>query len=107
VKFLIDAQLPPALARWLTAQGQTADHVVALGMGAASDAAIADYAERVDAIVVSKDEDFLFLRLPDRFALLWVRLGNCSTKALLAWLEPRWTEIVGLLGRGERVVELR
>ncbi|HSM28057.1 MAG TPA: DUF5615 family PIN-like protein [Thioalkalivibrio sp.] len=35
MRFLVDAQLPPALARWLSAQGCPADHVADLGMEAA------------------------------------------------------------------------
>jgi hypothetical protein len=44
MRFLIDAHLPPALARWLSAQGHDAAHVGDLGMQVASDAAIWDYA---------------------------------------------------------------
>jgi predicted nuclease of predicted toxin-antitoxin system len=32
MKFLIDAQLPPALCEWLRARGHEADHVADLGM---------------------------------------------------------------------------
>jgi len=28
MRFLVDAQLPPALARWLAAQGHEAEHAV-------------------------------------------------------------------------------
>ena len=37
VRFLIDAQLPPGLAQWLTASGYPSDHVDDLGLGAARD----------------------------------------------------------------------
>ncbi len=40
MRFLIDAQLPPALARWLSGQGHEAEHVADRGMQAASDSAI-------------------------------------------------------------------
>ena len=40
MRFLVDAQLPPALARWLVAAGHEAEHVGDRGMEAASDAAI-------------------------------------------------------------------
>lgn len=32
MRFLVDAQLPPALARWLAAQGHEAEHVGDIGM---------------------------------------------------------------------------
>jgi predicted nuclease of predicted toxin-antitoxin system len=37
MQFLIDAQLPPALARWLVGQGHTASHVLDLGLERADD----------------------------------------------------------------------
>jgi len=40
VKFLIDAQLPPALARWLQDAGYQAEHVGDLGLREANDSAI-------------------------------------------------------------------
>jgi predicted nuclease of predicted toxin-antitoxin system len=40
MRFIVDAQLPPALARWLAAKGHEAEHVADLQMEAASDAAI-------------------------------------------------------------------
>ena len=107
MKFLVDAQLPPAFARWLGERGHEADHVADLGMIGASDAAIADRAQATGAVLISKDEDFLALRLPDRFAFLWLRYGNATNRALFAWLEPRWGEIERLLGEGERFVEVR
>jgi predicted nuclease of predicted toxin-antitoxin system len=39
MRFPIDAQLPPALARWLSDQGQVAEHVLDLSMATTSDAA--------------------------------------------------------------------
>ncbi len=78
MKFLIDAQLPPALCRWLRERGYDAVHVSEIGLLAASDAAIANRAEAEGEVLVSKDEDFVVLRLPDRFALLWLRCGNAT-----------------------------
>lgn len=37
MRFLVDAQLPPALARLLTARGHHADHVTDIGRGDAPD----------------------------------------------------------------------
>ena len=58
MRFLVDAQLPPALARYLAAGGQEAEHVADIGLGGAKDQAIWEYAARVGAVIVSKDEDF-------------------------------------------------
>ena len=107
MKFLVDAQLPPALCRCLRDRGYEAAHVSDIGMIAASDVAIAARAEADGAVLVSKDEDFVVLRLPDRFALLWLRCGNATNRALVMWLEPRWEQIEALLANGERFVEVR
>ncbi len=85
----------------------SAVHVLEIGLVAASDAEIAARAEADGAELVSKDEDFVTLRLPDRFALLWLRCGNASNRALAIWLEPRWQQIDALLESGERLVEVR
>lgn len=90
MNFLVDAQLPPALCRWLADRGHSAVHVSEVDLLAASDAAIAARAEALGETLVSKDEDFILLRLPDRFALLWLRCGNASNRALADWLEARW-----------------
>lgn len=107
MNFLVDAQLPPALCRWLQARGHGARHVHALGLGAAPDADIAAFAEAEDLVLITKDDDFLRLRLPDRFAVLWLRCGNTTNVTLAAWLDPRWSQIETLLQSGERLVEVR
>jgi predicted nuclease of predicted toxin-antitoxin system len=104
MKFLVDAQLPPALCGWVEARGHEAQHV---GAGAVPDATIADRAETEGAILISKDEDFRMLRLPDRFAFLWLRCGNATNAALAEWLEARWGHVESWLASGERFIELR
>lgn len=59
MRFIVDAQLPPALARWLTAQGHEAEHVFDVGLAEASDAVIAQRAVDITAVVITKDEDFV------------------------------------------------
>ncbi|MBU2758926.1 DUF5615 family PIN-like protein [Acidithiobacillus sulfurivorans] len=43
MQFLVDAQLPPALARWISAQGYSASHVADIGMSSALDLEIVIY----------------------------------------------------------------
>jgi predicted nuclease of predicted toxin-antitoxin system len=107
MRFLVDARLPPALAGWLRERGYQAEHLSEIGLLAATDATIANYAEANVCVLVTKDEDFATLRLPDRFSLLWLRCGNATNRALMAWLTPRWSEIERLLSSGERFVEAR
>ncbi len=61
MRFLIDAQLPPALARWLRAQGHEAKAVREVGLREAADSAIWAFAEQGAWIVVTKDDDFVGL----------------------------------------------
>jgi len=105
MNFLVDAQLPPGLCRWLEARGHRATHVTARE-DAVADEAIALWAEEDDLILVSKDEDFLTIRLPDRFAFVWLRCGNATYRALAAWLEARWERVEESLASGEPVIEL-
>ena len=49
MRFLVDAQLPPALARRLEAWGHAAQHVADVGMAAGSDHQVRDYAARIGA----------------------------------------------------------
>ncbi|WP_375393446.1 DUF5615 family PIN-like protein [uncultured Sphingomonas sp.] len=107
MRFLIDAQLPPALASWLNEQGHEADHVADIGLLAASDVTIALHVKATGSILVSKDADFVLLRMPDRFPFVWMRCGDATNRALQAWLATRWSQVIDLLEAGERFVEVR
>jgi predicted nuclease of predicted toxin-antitoxin system len=107
VRFVVDAQLPPALARQLEALGHTAEHVADRGMVSASDDVIRDYAARIGAVIVTKDEDFAIRRLlVEGPAVVWLRLGNSRRAALLARVEAELPAIVAALERGETLIEL-
>jgi predicted nuclease of predicted toxin-antitoxin system len=107
--FLVDNQLPIALARFLASRGVECQHVIDLDLGGASDAAIWRYANRNDGVVISKDEDFLYMaNIPSAKArLIWVRFGNCRTKTLLAGVERLWSRIEAGRKAGDRVIEVR
>lgn len=60
MKFLVDAQLPRRLARWLVAEGHEAVHTTGLLEGnRTGDSAINDLSLRERRIVITKDEDFV------------------------------------------------
>lgn len=109
MNFLIDAELPPALAQWIKSRGHEATHVFELGFHNADDSTIWQHARKTNAVVVSKDEDFVdrWLMKPEGVALVWIRKGNCSNQALMVWLEPLWPDALKRLQQGERLVELR
>jgi predicted nuclease of predicted toxin-antitoxin system len=89
VRFLIDHQLPPALVGFFRERGHQCQHLLDVGMASSSDVEIYEYATSNHCIIVTKDEDFFYLsrRSSSDAGLLWVRLGNCRTKALLAALD--------------------
>ena len=109
MKFLVDNQLPAALAQFLRQRGLDCQHVLDVGLTQASDSDICRYATDQGRIIITKDEDFLYLASQpnSRVKLIWVRLGNCRTKALLAALEGIWPKLEASLKAGDRIVELR
>ncbi len=108
MRFLVDAQLPPALARWLAAHGYEAEHVGDKGMQAASDTAIWDYALASSAAIVTKDEDFAQRKVLTATGpvVVWIRLPNTRRRDLLAWFETILPDIVAALERGETLIEV-
>jgi predicted nuclease of predicted toxin-antitoxin system len=108
MRFLVDAQLPPALARWLAAKGHEAVHVVDRQMETASDSAIWEFALRVSAVIVTKDEDFAQRKalIGNGPSIVWIRLPNTRQQQLLAWLEPILPDILLALERGETLIEV-
>jgi predicted nuclease of predicted toxin-antitoxin system len=109
VKFLVDNQLPSALARWLNARGQEALHVLDAGLAEAKDAEIWMYAATNACVLVTKDEDFSRpASLPQSsVCVVWVRLGNCRTAALLAAFDSVFHQMLAALESGTRLIEIR
>ena len=85
VKLRIDAQLSPALAPWITRElGLEAALVRDVGLQNAKDAEIFQRAKEANAIVMTKDNDFVVLL--DRFGpppeVLWITCGNTSNERM-------------------------
>ena len=109
MKFLVDNQLPPALARFISEDLRAeALHVADAGLRDGTDADIWSYASKNDFVLITKDDDFvtLYSRAPSA-KLLWVRIGNCRRARLLEVFERQWQRILVRLEQGERFVELR
>ncbi len=83
-------------------------HVLELDLGQAPDTAIWEHAANSGMVIVSKDEDFAQLTLvrSEPVPVLWLRMGNCRTTALLEMLEPIWPDILSQLKTGARLVEV-
>jgi predicted nuclease of predicted toxin-antitoxin system len=109
VKFLVDANLPPALAQWLISEGHDAQHVSDLGMERTPDREIWKHARDAGACIVTKDEDFVLLQALDRVgpAVVWIRIGNAVRTVLLRRLPELWPAVLSAIERGEKIVEVR
>jgi predicted nuclease of predicted toxin-antitoxin system len=107
MRFVVDAQLPPALARMLVAQGHEAEHVADRGMARASDGAIWDWASGAAAAIVTKDEDFAQRRVMTGAGpvVIWIRLRNTRRAALLDWFGAALPDVVSAMQRGETLIE--
>ncbi len=109
MKFLIDNQLPASLANWLGSRGHDALHVLEAGLAQAKDSEIWNYASANSRVIVTKDEDFVrFTNLrQEAVSVVWVRLGNCRTAALLAAFDSVLLEMLAALEGGARLIEVR
>src|SRR4051812_6393603 len=108
MRFLVDAQLPPALARHLSELGYRAEHVGELALESAPDREVSEYAIAHSAVIITKDEDFVLQRAFHRAgpAIIWVRIGNTTKRELLARISRAWPVILSALERGEAVIEV-
>jgi predicted nuclease of predicted toxin-antitoxin system len=108
VRFLVDAQLPPVLARQLVRSGHEATHLAEIDMLTARDSDIWEYATTIGAVLITKDEDFVTMRALNARgpAIIWVRTGNMTNRQLLARFAVALTTLVSALQRGEAVIEI-
>ena len=109
MKFLVDNQLPSALAKMLVSRGHEARHVLDVGLDAATDNEIWKYAAANSLVLITKDEDFSRrASQPDASVqVVWVRLGNCRKTALLSAFDSVLSQMKTALKAGNRVVEIR
>lgn len=105
----IDAQLSPAIANWINENFSIqAIAVRDLGLRDAEDEEIFLEAKNANAVVMTKDSDFLTLL--DRFGIppqvIWLTCGNTSNARLKEILMATLNEAIELLENGEEVVEI-
>lgn len=104
----VDAQLPPALARWIEEHGTAARHVADLELLTTPDQRIFTLARKGGHVVITKDEDFV--RLLEQQGpppqIVWVTVGNVRNATLLALFERVWDEVCQQLDANEALVEI-
>lgn len=108
MRFLVDAQLPVALARWLSHAGHPSEHVMDCGLLEAGDSQIWQFAANAGLAIITKDEDFALRRNVSSSGptIVWVRKGNVRNAELLAWFADALPVLMDALQRDEITVEL-
>ncbi len=98
VKLLFDQNLSPKLIKKLADLYPNSDHLDLLGLGAANDTMVWEYAKDNDFVVVTKDADFADLSVLRGFPpkVAWIRRGNCSTANIERILRDHNVEIEDL-----------
>jgi predicted nuclease of predicted toxin-antitoxin system len=95
MKLLFDQNLSHRLVGQLAAEFPGSAHVRDVSLAAAPDPDVWAYAAASGFLIVSKDTDFqqraLLYGYPPK--VVWVRLGNCSTAAVVALLRSRLADI--------------
>jgi predicted nuclease of predicted toxin-antitoxin system len=105
----LDAQISPAIADWINAHFRLqAVAVRDLGLRDASDVRIFNEARSANAVVLTKDSDFVLLleRLGPPPQIIWLTCGNCSNAYLQTILSRYLTRAIDLLSAGNELVEI-
>ena len=94
-KFLFDENLSPRLVSLLAEFYPESVHIDAVGLHGRTDDDVWTYAREHGFVLVSKDNDFRqlsFLRgAPPK--VVWLRIGNAPTKAIVELLSARKTDV--------------
>jgi predicted nuclease of predicted toxin-antitoxin system len=109
VRFLVDNQLPGRLAEWLRDQGHESEHLLEIGLAQSKDNIVWKHALSQRAVIITKDEDYAewIRRGRPGPQIVWIRLGNATSKELIHWIAPIFPLALRQLELGARLVELR
>jgi len=105
----VDAHISPAVAQWVSSElGHPARSVRDLGLRNAKDKDIFAAARQANAVVMTKDADFVEIveRLGPPPAVIWLTCGNTSNAALRDLLKKTLPRAIDLISRGDKLVEI-
>ena len=109
MRIWVDAQMSPAIATWITSNyAVSAVAIRDLGLRDAEDKEIFEAARQEEAVVMTKDSDFLLLldKLGAPPQVIWVTCGNTSNAHLKEVLTNTLPKALDLLKFGEKLVEI-
>lgn len=108
MRFVLDAQLPRAALEPFRAAGHQALHVAEIASARSSDIEIWRLAAKLEAVIVTKDEDFVGLQATQSaaVAIVWLRCGNIYNPILVRLLADRLGAVVTAIESGARLIEL-
>ena len=105
----VDAHLSPAIATWITSTfGLEAIALRDLGLRDAEDPEIFEAARAQNAVVMTKDSDFIDLvcRLGTPPKILWITCGNVTNRNLRQLLTATLSAALEQIKQGEAIVEI-
>lgn len=105
----VDAQLSPAIAFWIENNFDIQSAALRdLGLHDAEDLEIFNAAKKADAIVLTKDRDFVSLleRFDSPPKIIWLTCGNTSNANLKMILSKTLQDAIDLLEQGEKIIEI-
>jgi predicted nuclease of predicted toxin-antitoxin system len=110
MKFWLNANLAPRIAKWLCQEFRIdCVALVELKEESLNDEEIFERAKRENAVVITKDFDFVNL-VTSRGAppqVLILSVGNCTNKDLIEILRKNFGEALKLILDGQAIVEIK
>lgn len=103
---IVDAQLSPHLAIWVSEKLSVETYSVSfLGMLNSTDSDIFHFAREKNAVVITKDNDFVSLlyRLGPPPKIIWITCGNTSNAHMKRLLKHKLTAALKLLDSSDLV----
>lgn len=109
MRLLFDHNLSPHLVRWLEDVFASSSHTALLRLSQATDAELWAFAAQNGYAIVTKDSDFSDLSIVHGFPpkVIWLRLGNCTSRQVEQALRRNRATILALIEDAESgVLEL-
>ena len=109
MRIWVDAQMSPAIATWISSNyAVNAVAIRDLGLRDAEDKEIFEAARQENAVVMTKDSDFVLLldKMGPPPQVIWVTCGNTSNARLKEVLTITLPKALDLLNFGEKLVEI-